>query len=69
MTNEIQKQYDRLEDVPSIMLRMKEIYGVPDWHIDKSILRDQDGRRIICAESWGQDAFPYGKARGPQSWA
>ncbi|KAL0455672.1 UNVERIFIED_CONTAM: hypothetical protein Slati_0906400 [Sesamum latifolium] len=33
----------------------------------KSILRDQDGRRIICAESWGQDAFPYGKARGPQS--
>ncbi|KAL0411169.1 UNVERIFIED_CONTAM: hypothetical protein Slati_3706600 [Sesamum latifolium] len=24
MTNEIQKQYDRLEDVPSIMLRMKD---------------------------------------------
>ncbi|KAL0394580.1 UNVERIFIED_CONTAM: hypothetical protein Slati_4424200, partial [Sesamum latifolium] len=33
MTNEIQKQYDRLDDVPSIMLRMKEIYAVPDQHI------------------------------------
>ncbi|KAL0439375.1 UNVERIFIED_CONTAM: hypothetical protein Slati_2420500 [Sesamum latifolium] len=68
MTNEIQKQYDKLEDVPSIMLRMKDIYAVPDWHIicrDKSILRDQDGRRIVCAQSWGQDAFPRGKARGP----
>ncbi|KAL0444597.1 UNVERIFIED_CONTAM: hypothetical protein Slati_2182400 [Sesamum latifolium] len=33
MTNEIQKQYDRLEDVPSIMLRMKEVYAVPDRHV------------------------------------
>ncbi|KAL0394498.1 UNVERIFIED_CONTAM: hypothetical protein Slati_4416000 [Sesamum latifolium] len=33
MTNEIQKQYDRLDDVPSIMLRMKEVYAVPDRHI------------------------------------
>ncbi|KAL0416493.1 UNVERIFIED_CONTAM: hypothetical protein Slati_3481200 [Sesamum latifolium] len=33
MTNEIQKQYDRLENVPSIMLRMKEVYAVPDRHI------------------------------------
>ncbi|KAL0449129.1 UNVERIFIED_CONTAM: hypothetical protein Slati_1469300 [Sesamum latifolium] len=33
MTNEIQKQYDRLEDVPSIMLRIKEVYAVPDRHI------------------------------------
>ncbi|KAL0293840.1 UNVERIFIED_CONTAM: hypothetical protein Sradi_6917100, partial [Sesamum radiatum] len=33
MTNEIQKQYDRLEDVPSIMLRMKDVYAVPDRHI------------------------------------
>ncbi|KAL0411235.1 UNVERIFIED_CONTAM: hypothetical protein Slati_3713200 [Sesamum latifolium] len=32
MTNEIQKQYDRLEDVPSIML-MKDVYTVPDRHI------------------------------------
>ncbi|KAL0439272.1 UNVERIFIED_CONTAM: hypothetical protein Slati_2410200 [Sesamum latifolium] len=32
MTNEIQKQYDRLDDVPLIMLRMKEVYLVPDWH-------------------------------------
>ncbi|KAK4411907.1 hypothetical protein Sango_0263700 [Sesamum angolense] len=33
MTNDIQKQYDRLEDVPSIMLRTKEVYAVPDRHI------------------------------------
>ncbi|KAL0439344.1 UNVERIFIED_CONTAM: hypothetical protein Slati_2417400 [Sesamum latifolium] len=33
MTNEIQKQYDRLEDVPSIMLRMKDVYAVSDRHI------------------------------------
>ncbi|KAL0463163.1 UNVERIFIED_CONTAM: hypothetical protein Slati_0203900 [Sesamum latifolium] len=56
MTNKIQKQYDRLDDVPSIMLRMKEVYAVPDRHIryaaTKSILWDQDSRRIVCAESW-----------------
>ncbi|KAL0313217.1 UNVERIFIED_CONTAM: hypothetical protein Sradi_5721000 [Sesamum radiatum] len=33
MTNEIQKQYDRLEDVPSIMLRIKDVYAVLDRHI------------------------------------
>ncbi|KAL0445819.1 UNVERIFIED_CONTAM: hypothetical protein Slati_1709800 [Sesamum latifolium] len=33
MTNEIQKQYDRLDDVPSIMLCMKEVYAVTDRHI------------------------------------
>ncbi|KAL0293522.1 UNVERIFIED_CONTAM: hypothetical protein Sradi_6931600 [Sesamum radiatum] len=33
MTNEIQKKYDRLEDVFSIMLRMKDVYAVPDQHI------------------------------------
>ncbi|KAL0433500.1 UNVERIFIED_CONTAM: hypothetical protein Slati_2684300 [Sesamum latifolium] len=33
MTHEIQKQYDRLEDVPSIILRIKDVYAVPDRHI------------------------------------
>ncbi|KAL0454255.1 UNVERIFIED_CONTAM: hypothetical protein Slati_0764700 [Sesamum latifolium] len=33
ITNGIQTQYDRLEDVPSIMLRMKEVYTVPVRHI------------------------------------
>ncbi|KAL0451476.1 UNVERIFIED_CONTAM: Transposon Ty2-B Gag-Pol polyprotein [Sesamum latifolium] len=32
MTNEIQKQYDKLEDVPLIMLHMKDAYAVPDRH-------------------------------------
>ncbi|KAL2246180.1 UNVERIFIED_CONTAM: Retrovirus-related Pol polyprotein from transposon TNT 1-94 [Sesamum indicum] len=30
---DIQKQYDRLDDVPSIMLYMKEVYAVPDRHL------------------------------------
>ncbi|KAL0361336.1 UNVERIFIED_CONTAM: hypothetical protein Sradi_3818100 [Sesamum radiatum] len=33
MTNEIQKQNDRLDDVPSIKLCMKEVYAVLDRHI------------------------------------
>ncbi|KAL0378781.1 UNVERIFIED_CONTAM: hypothetical protein Sradi_3183600 [Sesamum radiatum] len=33
MTNDIQKQYDRYDDVVSIMLRMKEVYAVSDGHI------------------------------------
>ncbi|KAL0386042.1 UNVERIFIED_CONTAM: hypothetical protein Sradi_2998500 [Sesamum radiatum] len=33
MTNAIQKQYDRLDDVSSIMHRMKEVYAVRDQHI------------------------------------
>ncbi|KAL2237821.1 UNVERIFIED_CONTAM: hypothetical protein Sindi_0973800 [Sesamum indicum] len=33
MTNDIQKQYDKIEDVSSIMLHMKEDYAVLDRHI------------------------------------
>ncbi|KAL0463044.1 UNVERIFIED_CONTAM: hypothetical protein Slati_0192000 [Sesamum latifolium] len=33
MINDIQKQYDRHDDVASIMLCMKEVYAVPDRHI------------------------------------
>ncbi|KAK4383503.1 hypothetical protein Sango_2768000 [Sesamum angolense] len=33
MTIDIQKQYDKLEDIPSIMHCMKEVYTVPDRHI------------------------------------
>ncbi|KAL0315876.1 UNVERIFIED_CONTAM: hypothetical protein Sradi_5465800 [Sesamum radiatum] len=33
MTIVIQKQYDKLEDIPSIMHCMKEVYTVPDRHI------------------------------------
>ncbi|KAL0302465.1 UNVERIFIED_CONTAM: hypothetical protein Sangu_3099400 [Sesamum angustifolium] len=32
MSNEIQKQYERYEDVFLIMHR-KELYAVPEWHI------------------------------------
>ncbi|KAL0345721.1 UNVERIFIED_CONTAM: hypothetical protein Sradi_4403400 [Sesamum radiatum] len=33
LPNDIQKQYDRHDDVASIMLRMKEVYAVLDRHI------------------------------------
>ncbi|KAL0445259.1 UNVERIFIED_CONTAM: hypothetical protein Slati_2248600 [Sesamum latifolium] len=33
MSNDIQKQYDRLDDVSFIMLRMSDVYAVPDRHI------------------------------------
>ncbi|KAK4400712.1 hypothetical protein Sango_1177300 [Sesamum angolense] len=36
MTNEIQKHYDRLDDFPSIMLCLKEVYTVPDGILDMS---------------------------------
>ncbi|KAL2228456.1 UNVERIFIED_CONTAM: hypothetical protein Sindi_1825300, partial [Sesamum indicum] len=33
MSNDIQKQYDRLDDVPSTMPSMKEVYALPNRHI------------------------------------
>ncbi|KAL2246124.1 UNVERIFIED_CONTAM: hypothetical protein Sindi_2880600 [Sesamum indicum] len=33
MSNDIQKQYNRLDNAPSTMLRMKEVYAVLDRHI------------------------------------
>ncbi|KAL0462717.1 UNVERIFIED_CONTAM: hypothetical protein Slati_0159300 [Sesamum latifolium] len=32
MSNNIQKQYDRLDDVASILQYMKEVYAIPDRH-------------------------------------
>ncbi|KAL0292373.1 UNVERIFIED_CONTAM: hypothetical protein Sradi_6991300 [Sesamum radiatum] len=32
MSNDVQKQYDRLDDVASILQRMKEVYVIPDRH-------------------------------------
>ncbi|KAL0423486.1 UNVERIFIED_CONTAM: hypothetical protein Sradi_0883400, partial [Sesamum radiatum] len=33
MSNDVQKQYDKLDDVASILQRMKEVYTIPDRHI------------------------------------
>ncbi|KAL0374166.1 UNVERIFIED_CONTAM: hypothetical protein Sradi_3332300 [Sesamum radiatum] len=33
MTNELQKQYDRLDHASSIMMRLCDLYAVPDRHI------------------------------------
>ncbi|KAL0451252.1 UNVERIFIED_CONTAM: hypothetical protein Slati_1103300 [Sesamum latifolium] len=46
MTNEIQKQYDRLDDVPSIMLRVKEVYAVPDRHIRYATIKVLFGTKM-----------------------
>ncbi|KAL0420659.1 UNVERIFIED_CONTAM: hypothetical protein Slati_3088800 [Sesamum latifolium] len=47
MSNEIQNQYDRLEDVPSIMLRMIEVYAVPDWHIRYAATKPFFGTKMV----------------------
>ncbi|KAL0319632.1 UNVERIFIED_CONTAM: Retrovirus-related Pol polyprotein from transposon TNT 1-94 [Sesamum radiatum] len=51
MTNEIQKQYDRLEDVPSIMLRMKDVYAVPDRHIRYAATKAFSGTKMTEGSS------------------
>ncbi|KAL0451304.1 UNVERIFIED_CONTAM: hypothetical protein Slati_1108500 [Sesamum latifolium] len=51
MTNEIQKQYDRLEDVPSIMLRMKEVYAVPDRHVRYAATKSFFGTKMTEGSS------------------
>ncbi|KAL0437732.1 UNVERIFIED_CONTAM: hypothetical protein Sradi_0481100 [Sesamum radiatum] len=56
MTNDIQKQYDRHDHIQSIMLRMSQIYAVPDRHIDmlrQKHFRYQDDRRVFCTGAWG----------------
>ncbi|KAL0448203.1 UNVERIFIED_CONTAM: hypothetical protein Slati_1948200 [Sesamum latifolium] len=51
MTNEIQKQYDRLEDVPSIMLRMKDVYAVPDRHFRYAAIKAFFGTKMAEGSS------------------
>ncbi|KAL0455308.1 UNVERIFIED_CONTAM: hypothetical protein Slati_0870000 [Sesamum latifolium] len=51
MTNDIQKQYDRLEDVPSIMLRMKDVYAVPDRHIRYAAIKAFFGTKMAEGSS------------------
>ncbi|KAL2228458.1 UNVERIFIED_CONTAM: hypothetical protein Sindi_1825500, partial [Sesamum indicum] len=52
MTKDIQKQYDRLEDIPSIMLRIKEVYAIPDRHIRYATPKEFSGQRglknLLC---------------------
>ncbi|KAK4390317.1 hypothetical protein Sango_2095000 [Sesamum angolense] len=51
MTNDIQKQYDRLDDVPSIMLRTKEVYAVPDRHIKYAVKKAFFGTKMTEGSS------------------
>ncbi|KAK4384683.1 hypothetical protein Sango_3036300 [Sesamum angolense] len=51
MSNEIQKQYERYEDVWSIMHRMKELYTVPDRHIRYVVTKAFFGARMIEGSS------------------
>ncbi|KAL0378772.1 UNVERIFIED_CONTAM: hypothetical protein Sradi_3182700 [Sesamum radiatum] len=51
MTNEIQKQYDSLEDVPSIILRMKDVYAVPNRHIRYAATKAFFGKKMAEGSS------------------
>ncbi|KAL0427755.1 UNVERIFIED_CONTAM: hypothetical protein Slati_2950300 [Sesamum latifolium] len=51
MSNEIQKQYDRLDDVPSIMLHIKEVYVAPDRHIRYAATKAFFGTKIAEGSS------------------
>ncbi|KAL0324659.1 UNVERIFIED_CONTAM: hypothetical protein Scaly_2433000 [Sesamum calycinum] len=52
MSNEIQKQYERYEDVWSIMHRMKELCPVPDRHIRYAVTKAFFGARMIEGSSY-----------------
>ncbi|KAL0458477.1 UNVERIFIED_CONTAM: hypothetical protein Slati_0474900 [Sesamum latifolium] len=51
MGNEIQKQYERYEDIWSIVHRMKELYAVPDRYIRYAVRNAFFGARMIEGSS------------------
>ncbi|KAL0285130.1 UNVERIFIED_CONTAM: hypothetical protein Scaly_2827100 [Sesamum calycinum] len=51
MSNEIQKQYKRCEDVWSIMHRKKDLYAVSDRHIRYAVTKAFFGARMIEGSS------------------
>ncbi|KAL0420695.1 UNVERIFIED_CONTAM: hypothetical protein Slati_3092400 [Sesamum latifolium] len=51
MSNEIQKQYERYEDVWSIMHLMKGFHAVPDWHIRYALTKAFFGMRMVEGSS------------------
>ncbi|KAL0462921.1 UNVERIFIED_CONTAM: hypothetical protein Slati_0179700 [Sesamum latifolium] len=51
MTNDIQKQYDMLDDVPSIMIHMKEVYAVPDRYIRYDAIKAFFGTKMAEGET------------------
>ncbi|KAK4391456.1 hypothetical protein Sango_1923400 [Sesamum angolense] len=51
MSNEIQKQYERYEDVWSIMHHMKDLYAVPERHIRYAVTKAFLGARMIEGSS------------------
>ncbi|KAL0402086.1 UNVERIFIED_CONTAM: hypothetical protein Slati_4238500, partial [Sesamum latifolium] len=57
MTNNIQKQYDRLDDVPSIILLMKELYAVSDRHIRYAATNPLFGTKLAEVTSSIYDPF------------
>ncbi|KAL0404195.1 UNVERIFIED_CONTAM: Retrovirus-related Pol polyprotein from transposon TNT 1-94 [Sesamum radiatum] len=77
MTNAIQKQYDMLEDVPSIMLRIKEVYAVPDRHIKYATIktffgprwpRDGDYPQVESTVLVGEASTSKAKGKGARRW-
>ncbi|KAL0445634.1 UNVERIFIED_CONTAM: hypothetical protein Slati_1691300 [Sesamum latifolium] len=56
-TNDIQKQYDRHDDVESIMFRMKEVYAVPNRHIRYAATKAFFSTKIIEGSSVREHGF------------
>ncbi|KAL0373301.1 UNVERIFIED_CONTAM: hypothetical protein Sradi_3245800 [Sesamum radiatum] len=73
MTNDIQKQYNRHDDVALIMLCMKEVYAVTDRHIRYAATKAFFGTKMTEGSSVREHGikmlFPCGKTRGSSSWA
>ncbi|KAL0416589.1 UNVERIFIED_CONTAM: hypothetical protein Slati_3490800, partial [Sesamum latifolium] len=70
MTNDIQKQYDRHDDIQSIMLRMSQIYAVLDRHIRYAAIKVFFGTKMIEGSSVQEHGVKMlslvEKAQGPQ---
>ncbi|KAL0401858.1 UNVERIFIED_CONTAM: Single-stranded DNA-binding protein WHY2, mitochondrial [Sesamum latifolium] len=55
ITNEIQKQYERIDDVGSIMLRMQQVYAVLDRHLRYVAMKAFFGVKMIEGSSVQSD--------------
>ncbi|KAL0311605.1 UNVERIFIED_CONTAM: Retrovirus-related Pol polyprotein from transposon TNT 1-94 [Sesamum angustifolium] len=50
MSNYVQKQYDRLDDVASILQRMKEVHEIPDRHTEGSSVQEHGVKMLSLVE-------------------
>ncbi|KAL0288642.1 UNVERIFIED_CONTAM: hypothetical protein Sradi_7093700 [Sesamum radiatum] len=51
MSNDIRKQYDKLDNISSIMLRMSDVCAVPDRHIRYATKKSFSGTKLAKRSS------------------